>query len=246
MQWVWVVPMIVCAAFAQSSPPALAEPTSPGQQGWQAIEPGLEHSQFKALSPSIAGDSVVDVVRIEPAHFKFDLLSARAINLPQSLTIDAWTKQQQLIAAVNAGMFEPNGQTTGYSRSGSVTLNPNWKSRYGALLALDPDDPKLPAATILDPECDDVKALETHYRIVLQSLRMIDCKGVNRWQKSARIWSTAALAIDDQGRVLLIHARSPWDVHDFIEILLSCQNKWRELNGLRIFLGSFLNFKSLR
>ena len=49
-----------------------------------------------------------------------------------------------------------------------------------------PDDPKLPAATILDPECDDVKALEAHYRIVLQSLRMIDCKGVNRWQKSPR------------------------------------------------------------
>jgi hypothetical protein len=62
--------------------------------------------------------------------------------------------------------------------------------------------------------------MEKHYRVVLQSMRMVDCKGANRWQKSARIWSTAALAIDGQGRVLLIHARSPWDVHDFIEILL--------------------------
>jgi len=219
MRWNGLALIAACAAFVQSGPLALAEPAPVAQAEWQALEPGLDLGEFKAPSPAIAGDSTITVVRIEPAHFKLDVLSGRAMNLPR-LTIDAWTNQQQLVAAINAGMFEPDGRPTGYSRVGSVTLNPNRKPRYEAFLALDPDDPKLPAATILDPECDDVKALETHYRVVLQSIRMIDCKGVNRWQKSPRIWSTAALAIDDHGRVLLIHARSPWNVHDFIENLL--------------------------
>jgi hypothetical protein len=221
MRWNWVVALAVCAALFQLVvPAAIAEPTSTAQEGWRALEPGLDLGQFKAPIASIAGDGAISVVRIEPARFEFDLLSAGALKLPQSLTIDAWMKQHGLAAAINAGMFEPGGRTTGYSRIGDAVLNPKRKTAYEAYLALDPDDPKLPAATILDPECDDVKALETHYRVILQSIRMIDCKGVNRWQKSARAWSTAALAIDDQGRVLMIHARSPWDVHDFIEILL--------------------------
>src|SRR5262249_2606672 len=117
-------------------------------------------------------------------------------------------------------MFEPGGRTTGYARSGRVTLNPDWKPNFGAFLAAGPDTPGLPPVTILDAECDDVKAVEGHYSIVLQSIRMIDCKGVNRWQASPRVWSMAALGIDDQGRVLLIHARSPWDVRSFGEMLL--------------------------
>jgi hypothetical protein len=224
MSWNFIKGGIAAAAFYATamlaSVPANADPVSASQPGWRTLEPGLDFGEFKAPHPSAVGDSQISVVRIDPAHFKLDLYSARALKLPQSLPINAWMQQQHLTAAINAGMFELDGRTTGYSRIGSATLNPVWKPDYSAFLAIDPDSPNLPLATILDPECDDVKALEKHYRVVLQSIRMIDCKGANRWRKSSRVWSTAALAVDDKGRVLFIHARSPWDVHDFIQILL--------------------------
>jgi hypothetical protein len=200
--------------------PAAADPAPDAAPGWRTLEPGLDLGEFRAPRPSTVGDSQVTIARVDPARFTLDIYSAIGLKLPQGLPIDGWARREGLAAAINAGMFTPEGASAGYGRAGDVTLNPAWKPNYGAVLALSPDDPRLPAATILDPECDDVKALEKHYRVVLQSMRMIDCKGANLWQKSQKIWSTAALGVDDQGRMLFIHARSPWDVHDFNDALL--------------------------
>ncbi len=46
--------------------------------------------------------------------------------------------------------------------------------------------------------------------------RFRECGGGYSLKKSEKIWSAAALAVDGEGRVLFIHARSPWDMHDFI------------------------------
>jgi hypothetical protein len=191
------------------------------QTEWRAVEAGLDTGEFKSPHPSPAGDSTITGVRIDPARFKLDIYSAAALHLPDNLPVTGWMRQHHLAAAINAGMFElKDGRTpSGYARTGGVTLNPAWNKKFRAVFVSGPDDPQLPAAAILDPDCDDVKSLEPHYRTVLQSFRMIDCNGNNVWQPSQKIWSTAALAIDGQGRVLFIHARSPWDVHEFIEIL---------------------------
>lgn len=212
-----------CAALACLIPAAKAEPaTSPMQAAtWRTLEPGLELGAFTAFMPSTVGDSTVTVLRIDPTVFSLKLLSQKHLGLPQPLTINEWVREHKLVAAINAGMFKPDGGTVGYSRVESTTLNPRRKANYGAYLALDPKDPaaKLPAAAILDGECEDVSRLEGQYRQVLQSMRMISCRGANLWRQSPRIWSTAALAIDSNGKVLFIIARSPWDVHDFIKIL---------------------------
>jgi hypothetical protein len=186
------------------------------------LEGGLDLGEFTAPKPSGMGDSRITVVRIDPAHFKLMLLSVVDLALPDALGIDAWTSRYHLSAAINGGMFERDHRTTtGYARIGKTTVNPTWKQAYQALLAFDPDDTALPAATILDPECDNVKALEKHYRTVLQSIRMVDCKGRNRWAKALRAWSASALAIDGAHRILFIHARSPWPVHDLVENLIA-------------------------
>jgi hypothetical protein len=202
----------------------LRNPVSTAGQSslWQTLEPGLDLGEFTAPNGSIVGNSQITAVRVDPRFFKMDLLSVIGLALPDALGIDAWTSRYHLSAAINAGMFEQDRRTTtGYARVGTTMLNPRWKATYQAFLALDPDDPKLPAATILDSECDNVRALETHYRIVLQSIRMVDCKGMNRWAKAQRAWSTAALAVDNEGRFLFIHARSPWPMHELIENLLA-------------------------
>ena len=190
------------------------------QAAWKTLEPGLDYGVFKAPRPSSIGDSQIMVARIDPKHFKLDIYSTvRSEKNAGGLPIDSWMRNEKLVAAINAGVFEANGITTGYSRIGGRVLNPDWKSKYGAVLAIDPNDPALPSAAILDSECDDLNEQQKHYRVVLQGMRMIDCKGANMWPTAPRIWSTAALGIDDQGRLLFIHARSPWDVHDFIDIL---------------------------
>ena len=48
---------------------------------------------------------------------------------------------------------------------------------------------------------------------------MISCKGANVWTQQPKRWSTAAIATDREGRVLLIHVRSPYTVHDLIDNL---------------------------
>ena len=48
---------------------------------------------------------------------------------------------------------------------------------------------------------------------------MLSCEGRNVWRQSARIWSIASLAQDNEGRLLLLHLRSPLSVHDFVNAL---------------------------
>ena len=120
-----------------------------GQSGlWQTLEPGLDLGEFTAPNGSTVGNSQITAVRVDPRYFKMDLLSVIGLALPDALGIDAWTSRYHLSAAINAGMFEQDRRTTtGYARVGTTTLNPSWKASYQAFLALDPDDPKLPAAT---------------------------------------------------------------------------------------------------
>jgi hypothetical protein len=162
------------------------------------------------------------VVRIDPARRPLRLLSAAALGLPSNPTAEQWAERHGLLAVINAGMFEMDHRTpTGYAKVEGRVLNPHWKTKYQALLVADPKDPSLPQARILDPECDgDVRQVAEQYRVALQSIRMIDCHRQNRWSKQPRRWSIAALASDGQGRILLLHSRSPYPVHDFNAVLL--------------------------
>src|SRR5215469_16926361 len=75
------------------------------EHGWKALETGLDFGEFAAPNTSFVGDSIITVVRVNPAHFQLGLYSASTMTPPLPLQIDAWTKQQGLVAAINAGMF---------------------------------------------------------------------------------------------------------------------------------------------
>jgi hypothetical protein len=70
---------------------------------------------------------------------------------------------------------------------------------------------------MIDRECDDLALWKPRYRTLVQSIRMVSCKGENTWSPQDRKWSTAAIGLDRQGRVLFLHSRSPWSTHDFID-----------------------------
>jgi len=48
---------------------------------------------------------------------------------------------------------------------------------------------------------------------------MMDCDQKNKWGKQNKIWSMVVIGKDKQGNALFIFVRSPYAVHDFINIL---------------------------
>jgi hypothetical protein len=100
------------------------------------------------------------------------------------------------------------------------TNNPRL-SRDQAVLAFDRLDPEVPPVQILDRQQKEFDELRRRYGTLVQSIRMVSLNGENVWQPQERKWSTAAIGIDRQGRVLFIHVRSPYSTHDLIDTLLA-------------------------
>jgi Phosphodiester glycosidase len=58
---------------------------------------------------------------------------------------------------------------------------------------------------------------------------MVSCARANVWtQQPENKWSTAAIGIDQRGRLLFIHVRSPLSTHDLIDALLALPLELRE------------------
>jgi hypothetical protein len=189
----------------------------PGE--WRTIRPGLEVVEFEAAEPSDIGDSRIRVVRVDPAHHELALASAR-LGDGTTHTARGWSQREGFLAAINPGMFHPDGRSTGFMQVGAGVVNPS-VSGDKAILAFDPIDGASPAVRIIDRECDDFTQLRQSYRQMVQSIRMLSCTGQNVWSPQERRWSHAVVGIDRQGRLLLIHARSPWSTHVFVEQLRS-------------------------
>ena len=203
-----LLPLLLCLSL-----PALAE--SP----WEPLAPGVEWAEFDAHLKSTLGDSRVTVVRVDVAVRPVRLLSAKTEGHASEPTAEQWAGLHGLVAVTNAGMFHPGGEPVGLARSEGRELNPTRRKDYRTFLVLHPKEKGLPPVQLLDGACDDVDALLPRYGTVLQSIRMVDCKGRNTWQPQPRQWSTAALGIDSRGRLLMLHARSPYRTHDFVQVV---------------------------
>ena len=79
----------------------------------------------------------------------------------------------------------------------------------------------MPPVKIIDRQCEDFKLWKKKYGTLVQSIRMISCTGRNVWQQQSRKWSTAAIGIDQEDRVLFVHVPSLYSTHDLINILQS-------------------------
>lgn len=202
-----LVALLVCLSL-----PALAAP-------WETLAPGVELAEFEAHLKSTVGDSRVTVVRVDVTRRPVRLLSAKVEGHAPEPTAEQWAALHGLIAVTNAGMFHPDGRPVGLARAEGHELNASRREDYRTFLVLHPREKGLPQVQLLDAGCDDVESLLPRYGTVLQSLRMVDCQGRNTWKTQPREWSTAALGIDARGRLLLLHARSPYRTHDFIEVI---------------------------
>lgn len=195
--------------------PALAEAPIP----WRVLDDGLAIAEIASPVKSTVGNSLITVLRVDPARFEFRLLSAKEQG-GKRLTARQWARKNGLVATINAGMYQEDGLTSvGYMRN-FAHVNNGHVNRNRAVLAFNRKDDGVPEAQIIDRGCQDFKALRARYNSLVQSIRMVSCDRENVWDPQPRSWSMAVVAVDDAGRVLFILTRSPYSVHDFINILL--------------------------
>src|SRR5262245_30266655 len=188
---------------------------------WRALEPGLDLGEFPSPQTSERGDSIVRVLRVDPKQFELRLMNASAPDQGRALTARAWCERGGLVAAINASMYQTDHRTSvSLMRTGSHVNNPRL-SKDRSILAFDRLDASLKPVAIIDSDCNEFETMRDGYGTLVQSIRMISCRKKNVWTQQPRRWSTAAIGMDAQGRVLFVHVRSPYSTHDLIDILLA-------------------------
>lgn len=201
-----------------TGPPAAASP-APAAAPWERLEPGLEIAAFPSRLAA-AGDRRVNVLRIDPARFRLRLMTASSEPEGRPRTVRDWAERYHLTAAINASMYQADLRSSVSLMLTRGHVNNPRLSKDKAVLAFDPLQEGLPPVQIIDRECQDFAALRPQYGTLVQSIRMVSCDGRNVWQPQQGAWSTAAIGVDKEGRLLFIHARAPHTTHDLIEVLL--------------------------
>ena len=210
---------LLAISVSVEAQPITGEQKSRQKLGWQALAIGLELGTFLSPQPAEVGDSLVRVLRINPKYYRLRLLNASAIEDGVPLTPKQWCRQNGLIAAINPSMFQTDYKTSvSLMRTQTHTNNPRL-SKDMAILAFDRQSSDVPRAKIIDRQCEDFQFWKKKYKTLVQSIRMLSCKGKNVWKQQQQKWSTAAIAIDGRENILFIHVRSWYSTHDLINVL---------------------------
>lgn len=198
--------------------PAVPETEAGGTLSWVTLADGLD----LALLAEAAADQEpvrVTVLRFDPARYEFSLHSV-AWDGPTARGIEEWAEALDLSAAINAGMYLPDGKTsTGYMRRGQSLNNSHIAGRYGAFFVCGPRREGLPPAAVLDRAVDDWEALLSAYDVVVQNFRLFGPGGVQVWPEDGPVHAVAALAQDQAGNILFLHCREAVSVHRFVDVL---------------------------
>jgi hypothetical protein len=189
---------------------------------WQSLAPGMELGKFAASRPSNSGDSRITVLRIDPNRWALAFVGQSLHSEPGGQTARQWSKDHQLTAAINAGMYATDYSThIGYLRFRDHVNNDNVNA-YQSVAAFDPRRDGLPPFRIFDLDSPGVsmQTIRQDYASVVQNLRLIKRPGLNQWSQQDKTWSEAALGEDESGRILFIFCRSPYSMYDLNNELL--------------------------
>lgn len=185
---------------------------------WRNLAPGLDLATLAAPRDGQAA-VLVTALRIDPARYDFSLHSV-LWDGPLPRTMEQWAETLDLTAAINAGMYLPDGRTnTGYMRRGELHNNSRIAAKYGGFFVCGPRKPGLPGAAVLDRTVDDWENLLPEYEVAVQNFRLFGSRGAQIWPENGPVHAVAAIAADSGGRILFLHCRESVTVHRFVEIL---------------------------
>lgn len=212
-------PVAVAKPAPEAAPAAIAETVddaAPCPAPARDLSPGITHERIAiAGDPAIAtSDDCLDVVRIDLAGHELRALTA--IHHGGARPLPRWLTDEKLVAGINAGMFHDTQRSVGLLVSAEAVNNPDDNPQFGGFLAFDPVDPASPPVTVVGRDCPgfDLDALRERYRAITQSYRLVGCDGEAIGWKDTKAYSAAAIGVDRDGRVVLMHARAPHRMRD--------------------------------
>lgn len=208
------------SSVAQAASTGTRIPPGP-TDGFVILGPGFEYARVALPDTTPPGDHLVRVVRVDPtvAHLRVD---AASIGDRFPRVASGWSGDAPVVAVINAAMFKKDMRTNlGLLRVGDYVQNASWAKEQNSLLAIDPLDPAAPAAQVANLSCVDRDGLAARYHTVVQSIRMLGCAHENVWAPDDRPWSAALTGADSQGRILLMFVRSPYTMHNLVDMLLN-------------------------
>ncbi|MFT3916452.1 MAG: phosphodiester glycosidase family protein [Anaeromyxobacteraceae bacterium] len=209
-----LAPLALTAGLAAAWAAAPARAAGPG---FEALEPGLELASFEGPT----ADGEITVARLDPYRFELKLLAATMPGEGTLRSARAWAYRAGASAAINAAMYQEDHRTSVSLMRTREHVNQRRVSKDKAFLAFDPVVSGVAPARILDLECDPLGPAGEAYGALVQSIRLVSCHRRNVWAPSDRRTSAAAIGVDGAGRLLFVHARTPWPVHELVNRLLA-------------------------
>ena len=184
-------------------------PAGPCPVAKASLGPGLTVERWHVTNATpAAGEPCIDVVRADPSRYALRALTAEH----GARSALAWQRTFGLVAVINAGMFHEGGEPVGLVVAGEQTRGID-NEKFGGYFAWDPRAPNLPAATMFGRTCPNIGQRD-HYGSFVQSYRLLDCDGrAIRWQDPKQ-YSAAAIGVDRSGRIVFLHARGAFTMHE--------------------------------
>jgi hypothetical protein len=163
--------------------------------------------------------SCLTLARIDPTRFR--LVIHTAARDGGERPAPRWADDFKLAAVVNASMFLAGGQSIGMLASADNVNNDRDNAKLGGFLFFDPVAKRDPPVHMTGRTCPgfDLAALRKRYRGVVQNYRMLECDGSPIAWADDKIYSAVALAVDKQGRVVVVHSRAPHKMSDFTRMV---------------------------
>ncbi len=183
---------------------------------WHNLEPGLDYASFALQGKGQnAGKTIgqLEVLRFSPQFFCFNLYAISENNTaPQ--TLQQWAQNHNLVAAINASMYLPDGKTsTGYMRKDGHINNKRIAKAFGVFFLAEPNTADLPVATLIEKSSPQFKSTLAQYKTVIQNFRLLSAEGEILWSERGQKHSIAAVGMDKKGNILFLHCRQPIDAH---------------------------------
>jgi len=196
--------LLVPAALLASPSFALAQSKTSPMKGLV-----VERIEASARPTAKVGDRIITVVRVDPEHFAFRFLSESHEGKRRPLP--DWVRDQGLLGGINAGMFLPDGRSCGFLRQRGVVRSNRSPSKFTGVIGFDPSG-ALPPFAVGGNVCRRrLPWFKGHYQSVLQGYRvMVDCRGRPMEWPHKRRFSMAAIGVDVDGNVVLVHVRTPY------------------------------------
>lgn len=193
------LPTLMATPTGMPPTPPPAQPADrPVDTGWQAAAPGVE---LRELRVSVAGEEApVSVVRLDPALVRLEVRYA-----PDApLALAAWAGQAGAVAAINGGFFDEAGRTVALLVHAGQSVGESYVGR-GGMFAVTPQGGvwlRGLADAPYSPDEPVAEAIQGWPMLVKGAgVAAYDSEDNERARRSA-------IALDAEGRVLLIAASS--------------------------------------